>query len=62
MIDKRTPFFAIRRNNDGTYSILDTREGIRLIKAGLRSHDEAKQWCDHWHLQHGTMKHGGVKY
>jgi hypothetical protein len=34
MNQQHTPSLAIRRNNDGTYSVIDTRFGIRLVKAG----------------------------
>jgi hypothetical protein len=56
MTDKPIPFFAIHRNNDGTWSVLDKRAGIRLLKAGFTSHAEAKQWVEDWHLKHGKMK------
>jgi hypothetical protein len=47
MNDRHKPSLAIRRNNDGGYSVIDhTRVGIRLVKAGFQSHDEAKKWCD----------------
>jgi hypothetical protein len=51
MKDEPIPSLTIRRNNDGSYSVLDTRVGIRLVKAGFKSHAEAQQWCDDWHLR-----------
>ena len=51
------PSLAIRRNNDGTYSVIDTRVGIRLVKAGFQSHNEAKEWCDNQHIRHGNKDH-----
>jgi hypothetical protein len=53
MNDQHTPSLAIRRNNDGSYSVINTRVGIRLVKAGFRSHDEAKEWCDNRHIRRG---------
>ena len=59
---KPTPILAIRRNNDGTYSVIDTRAGIRLVKSGFKSHDEAKQWCEDRHLQHGNKDQDVVEH
>jgi hypothetical protein len=52
MNDELAPLLATRRNDDGTYSVVDARLGWRLIKAGFKSHNEAKQWCDDRALQH----------
>jgi hypothetical protein len=62
MIDKPVQSLMIHRNDDGTWSVLERREGIRLIKAGFTSHAEAKQWCEDWHPQHGIAKRRGVKH
>jgi hypothetical protein len=53
----RTLELAIRRNNDGSYSVIDTRVGIRLVKAGFQSHNEAKEWCDNRHIRQGNKDH-----
>jgi hypothetical protein len=56
MRDKPDPSLRIRRNYDGTFSVIDTREGIRLLKAGFTSYAGAKQWLQDVRLKHGTMK------
>jgi hypothetical protein len=57
MNDRHTPSLAIRRNNDGSYSVIDTRAGIRLVKAGFQSHNEAKEWCYNRYIRHGNKDH-----
>ena len=57
MNDRGRPSLTIRRNNDGSYSVIDTRVGIRLVKAGFQSHNEAKEWCDNRHIRHGNKNH-----
>jgi hypothetical protein len=57
MNDRHTLSLAIRRKNDGSYSVIDTRVGIRLVKAGFQSHNEAKEWCDNRHIRHGNKDH-----
>jgi hypothetical protein len=46
MSDKPVLSLQIRRNPDGTFSVVDTCAGIRLVKAGFTSYADAKQFCD----------------
>ena len=59
MSDKPVPLLAIRRNPDGTWSVLNKRKGIRLVKAGFTSHAEAEQWCEERRLE--ELKRGAKK-
>jgi len=47
MSDKPVLSLGIRRNDDGTWSVLEnTRAGKRLVKAGFASYADAKDFCD----------------
>jgi hypothetical protein len=46
MSDKPFLSLQIRRNPDGTFWVVDTHAGRRLVKAGFRSYADAKQFCD----------------
>ncbi len=56
MSDKPVLSLGIRRNDDGTWSVLEnTRAGKRLVKAGFASYADSKDFCDAKQLAAGRI-------